>query len=75
MLGPLEEQAAVSAGVDRGPDLLPILAQVRAKGLTLQRIADRLNGMAHTTRRGRKWSPTQVAPVLRRMLSTTNRLS
>ena len=47
-------------------DLFPIVGRLRAKGLTLQNIADRLNKMGHTTRRGKSWSPTQVARVLRR---------
>jgi len=47
-------------------DLLPIVGRFRAKGLTLQKIADRLNRMGHTTRRGKSWSPIQVSRVLRR---------
>ena len=45
-------------------DLLPILGTMRAKGQSLQRIANWLNTMGHTTRRDRQWSPTQVGRVL-----------
>ena len=48
-------------------DLIPIVGKLRAKGLTLREVADRLNRMGHTTRRGKSWSPTQVARVLRRV--------
>ena len=45
-------------------DLLPIITTMRAKGQSLQRIADWLNTMGHTTRRDRRWNPTQVGRVL-----------
>jgi DNA invertase Pin-like site-specific DNA recombinase len=45
-------------------DILPVMSSLRSKGRTLQQIADWLTRMGHTTRRGRKWSPTQVARVL-----------
>ena len=45
-------------------DLLPTIGTMRAKGQTLQQIADWLNTMGHTTRRDQNWSPTQVARVL-----------
>lgn len=47
-------------------DLLPIVAKLRQKGWTLRQIADRLNRMGHTTRRGKQWGPAQVGRVLRR---------
>jgi DNA invertase Pin-like site-specific DNA recombinase len=47
-------------------DLRPGMADMRAKGQTLQAIADELNTQGHTTRRGRPWNPVQVARVLER---------
>ncbi len=46
-------------------DLLPIISTMRAKGQTLQQIADWLNRMGHSTRRDRQWTPTQVGRALR----------
>ena len=48
-------------------DLLPIITKLRSKGWTFRQIADRLNRMGHTTRRGKAWGPTQVGRVLHRM--------
>jgi len=45
-------------------DLAPAIAAMRAEGLSLRRIAGRLNEEGHTTRRGRKWNPVQVQRVL-----------
>ena len=68
------KKAAKAAGIAHAraadeayEDLFPLLGKLRTKGLTLQEIADKLNKMGHTTRRGNQWSPTQVARVLRRM--------
>jgi lambda repressor-like predicted transcriptional regulator len=47
-------------------DLAPIVAELRAKGLSLRAIADRLNRDGHTTRRGKPWNATQIARVLAR---------
>jgi DNA invertase Pin-like site-specific DNA recombinase len=47
-------------------DLAPILAELRARGLSLQAAADHLNSEGHTTRRGKPWNPVQVARVLER---------
>lgn len=47
-------------------DLLPAMVKDRADGLTLQAIAERLNGAGHTTRHGAKWNPMQVKRVLER---------
>ena len=47
-------------------DLYPIVGTLRARGLTLRRIADNLNAMGHTTRRDRPFGPTQVRRVLER---------
>ncbi len=46
-------------------DLLPMMTKLRKGGLTLDGIADRLNGEGHTTRRGKPWNPMQVSRVLR----------
>ena len=48
-------------------DLAPMVAQLRAEGLSLRAIADRLNADGHTTRRGAAWNPVQVARVLDRV--------
>jgi len=47
-------------------DLLPILKTMKAEGLSLRGIADKLNEEGHITRRGRPWNPVQVARVLAR---------
>jgi DNA invertase Pin-like site-specific DNA recombinase len=47
-------------------DLASIVAELRAEGLSLRQIANRLNQDGHTTRRGRPWNATQVARVLAR---------
>lgn len=58
--------ARSKAAVNAYCDLLPIMAELRAEGQTLQRIADKLNAEGHTTRRGNPWNPVQVARVLKR---------
>lgn len=57
-------QAAAAAAY---ADLAPLMAELRASGLSCQAIADRLAGDGHTTRRGKRWSGVQVARVLSRM--------
>ena len=47
-------------------DLAPIVAELRGKGYTQAAIADELNRMGHTTRRGKPWNQVQVARVLQR---------
>lgn len=47
-------------------DLFPIVNALKAEGLSLRQIADKLNADGHTTRRGRPWNPVQVARVLAR---------
>jgi DNA invertase Pin-like site-specific DNA recombinase len=47
-------------------DLAPTMKGLRAEGLTLQGIAEKLNAEGHTTRRGRPWNPVQVSRVLER---------
>ncbi len=57
-------EANKRAAVEAYTDLLPIVGTLRAKGQTLQQIADWLNLTGHTTRRDRQRSPTQVVRVL-----------
>jgi DNA invertase Pin-like site-specific DNA recombinase len=45
-------------------DLAPVIAGMRAEGLSLRRIAGRLNAEGHTTRRGKQWNAMQVRRVL-----------
>lgn len=47
-------------------DLLPLLLQLRTDGQTFQQIADHLNELGHTTRRGKPWNNVQVMRVLGR---------
>jgi DNA invertase Pin-like site-specific DNA recombinase len=48
-------------------DLAPNIAAMRAEGISLRRIAGRLNADGHTTRRGKPWNPVQVQRVLGRV--------
>lgn len=59
--------AVAKAAAEAYADLLPVLAELRNKGLSLQAIADALNGQGHTTRRGKPWNPVQVSRVLDRV--------
>jgi hypothetical protein len=45
-------------------DLAPIVAELRAEGLSLRAIADRLNAEGYTTRHGKPGNPVQGARVL-----------
>ena len=45
-------------------DLLPMIVQERSNGRSLREIADVLNGVGHSTRRGKPWRAAQVARVL-----------
>ena len=58
--------AHIQAADEAYADLFPVVHKLRAKGLTLKQIAERLNRMGHTTRRGKSWTATQVRRVLRR---------
>ena len=57
------EVSAVNAAAAYA-DLAPMLSEMRAEGLSLRRIAGRLNADGHTTRRGKSWNPMQVRRVL-----------
>lgn len=41
-------------------DLAPVIAGMRAAGLSLRQIAGRLNDEGHTTRRGKNWNHMQI---------------
>jgi DNA invertase Pin-like site-specific DNA recombinase len=47
-------------------DLQPMMAELRANGMTLAEIANELNAQGHTTRRGKPWNAVQVMRVLDR---------
>jgi len=47
-------------------EITPIVRHLRADGLSLQAIADRLNTDGHATRRGLPWNKVQVSRVLDR---------
>jgi len=50
---------------ERLADLLPTILQQRQEGMTLQAIADNLNGQGQTTPRGCRWSAASVRRALR----------
>jgi len=45
-------------------DILPMVQELRAQGITFQQIADKLNELGHSTRRNAKWSHVQVMRLL-----------
>jgi DNA invertase Pin-like site-specific DNA recombinase len=47
-------------------EIVPIVQQLRAEGLTLRAIADRLTEGGHVTRGGKPWNQVQVMRVLNR---------
>jgi DNA invertase Pin-like site-specific DNA recombinase len=47
-------------------DVVPLILEWKAAGLTQQAIADRLNGEGHTTRTGRPWGQVQVKRLIDR---------
>lgn len=48
-------------------DLVPMMESMKAEGLSLAKIADRLNNEGHVTRTGAKWTGTQVMRALDRV--------
>jgi len=56
---------------DAYADILPLIAEMRAEGATLQAIADRLNADGHTTRRGRGGNRMQASRGLGRITAPT----
>jgi len=59
-------KARVEAAKEAYSDLVPLVAALHTEGLSLRAIAGKLNPQGHTTRRGKKWNPVQVARVLLR---------
>ena len=59
--GKAAREAHARAAQEAYADLFPIVGKLRAKGLTMQRIADKLNTMGHTTRRGKGRSTVAMA--------------
>ena len=55
------------AARDAYKDLVSVMFEWRKWGLSLQGVADRLNGMGHSTRAGKPWSKVQVMRVLDRV--------
>ena len=51
-------------------EIVPMIAELRNVGFTLQEIADRLNEAGHLTRRGHQWKAMQVSRVLKRERSS-----
>jgi DNA invertase Pin-like site-specific DNA recombinase len=51
---------------DEYADLFPIVRKLREDRKSLQAIADELNELRHTTRRGKAWNRVQVSRVLER---------
>ena len=47
-------------------DLVPVIQEMRQVGATLRTIAERLNEMGHSTRRGNPWNASQVMRVINR---------
>jgi hypothetical protein len=52
--------------------VLPLIARLRAKGMSLGHIADHLNACGRTTRTGKRWHPVQVLRVLERARKEAN---
>lgn len=50
---------------DAYSDIAPLLAELKAEGLSLSQMAKRLNEEGHTTRQGAEWNKVQVMRVLK----------
>jgi DNA invertase Pin-like site-specific DNA recombinase len=59
-------QNRVERAIDEMSDVYAVASHKRAKGLTLQAIANDLNAEGYVTRQGGSWSPAQVRRVLAR---------
>ena len=55
-----------AAADDAYADLMPMIRQFRAEGLSLRQVAEKLTEAGHTTRTGAAWSHVQVKRVLGR---------
>ena len=53
-------------------DLMPIVAQLRADGASLQGVADELNAMGHLTQRATPWQRGTIYTLLRREKMSVN---
>jgi hypothetical protein len=49
---------------DSYTDLIPVVREMRDRGLSLRKIAAELNAAGHATRTGRPWNPVQTSRVL-----------
>ena len=45
-------------------DILPMIQELRTQGVTFQEIANKLNELGHSTRRGKRWGHVQVMRLL-----------
>jgi len=60
-------RAASRAADEEYRDLIPVVAEFRAAGMSLSAIAVRLTADGHMTRRGKAWNAMQVHRVLQRV--------
>jgi DNA invertase Pin-like site-specific DNA recombinase len=60
----LGAESVHASAVSAYDDIRPYLADLRAVGLSLRAVAERLNLEGHLTRRGRVWNASQVSRVL-----------
>jgi len=71
-LAGLEKARAAAAEAHRSTfrdvyaDLFPLVNQLNSDGLSLQQIADALDDLGHTTRRGKSWNRMQVSRLLKK---------
>jgi DNA invertase Pin-like site-specific DNA recombinase len=64
--GRVKAAATISRKFREGySDLIPEITTMREEGLSLQKIADRLNGDGHRTRRNAEFSKVQVSRILK----------
>jgi DNA invertase Pin-like site-specific DNA recombinase len=52
------------AASDSYADLIPVMRDLRDRGLSLRKIAAELNAAGHATRSGQPWNPMQTLRVL-----------
>jgi DNA invertase Pin-like site-specific DNA recombinase len=55
-----------AAALEAVADLVPVMRQLKAEGLSLAEIAERLNAEGHVTRGGATWTAVQVFRTLKR---------
>ena len=66
-------QTTVQTATERAQDLKPVLTDLRARGLSFQKIADHLNKAAIPTPTGGQWHPSSVRNHLKRLELTESR--